>query len=94
MNILKKLFSPPTLKSHFYEFSVRCKRCGEIVAGQVNLSNDPSLEFDEDKKPYYICRKVLIGSGRCFQSIEVIFHFNEQREVKSREITGGEFLLV
>jgi hypothetical protein len=71
---------------------VRCKRCGEIVAGQVNLSNDPSLEFDENNKPYYVCRKVLIGSGHCFQSIEAHFKFDEDRRLLEREVMGGEFV--
>ena len=92
MNILKKLFSPSVPQSRFYDFFVRCKRCGEIVAGQVNLSNDPSLEFDENDKPYYVCRKVLIGSGHCFQSIEAHFKFDENRRLLERQVTGGEFV--
>ncbi len=93
MSFLKKLFSlPPSNYGRFYEFSVKCKRCGEIIEGQVNLNNDPSLEFGEKGKPYYVCRKVLVGDKLCFQQIEVVFKFNEQRGVLDKQITGGEFV--
>ena len=93
MIFLKKLFTFPQFNyGRFYTFSVKCKRCGEIIEGQVNLSNDPSLEFDEKGKPYYICRKVLVGDELCFQQIEAIFKFNEQRGVLEKQITGGEFV--
>jgi hypothetical protein len=93
MSFLKKLFSPPPSNyGRFYTFSVKCKRCGEIIEGQVNLNNEPSLDFDEKEKPYYVCRKVLVGDKLCFQQIEVVFKFNEQRGVLDRQITGGEFV--
>jgi hypothetical protein len=37
-------------------------------------------------------RKVLIGSGRCFQPIEVKLTFDANRNIISREITGGDFI--
>jgi hypothetical protein len=93
MDFLKKLFSsPPSNPGKFYDFSVKCKRCGEIIHGQVNVNNDPSVEYDEQGKPYYICRKVLIGDKLCFQQIEVNFKFNEQRGLLDRQISGGEFV--
>ena len=93
MNFFKKLFTqPPSNPGRFYTFAVKCKRCGEIIHGQVNVNNDPSLEFDENGKTYFTCRKVLVGSGHCFQQIEVIFKFNEARGLLDRQITGGEFV--
>jgi hypothetical protein len=93
MNFLKKVFtSPPSNSGKFYNFSVKCKRCGEIIHGQVNVNNEPSVEYDENGKPYYICRKVLIGEKLCFERIEVVFKFNEQRGLLDRQITGGEFV--
>ncbi|MFH1524039.1 MAG: hypothetical protein ABIF04_03665 [Chloroflexota bacterium] len=93
MSFLKQLFSPfPSNYGRFYNFSVKCKRCSETIEGQVNLGNDPSLEFDEQGKPYYVCRKVLVGNKLCFQKIEVIFKFNEQHGVLEKQITGGEFV--
>jgi hypothetical protein len=93
MNFFKKLFTqPPSNSGTFHMFTVKCKRCGEIIQGQVNVNNEPSLEFDAKGKPYYICRKVLIGEKLCFQQIEVVFKFNEQRGLLDRQITGGEFV--
>ena len=93
MNLLKKLFSPsPFTQTPFHKFEVKCNRCGEVIQGQVNVYNDPSLEVTEDGRAFYLCRKVLMGSGHCFQQIEVLFKFNEERETLGREITGGEFV--
>jgi hypothetical protein len=93
MNFFKKLITPrPSNSGNFHLFAVKCKRCGEIIHGQVNVNNDPSLEYDGDGKPYYVCRKVLVGSQLCFQPIEVIFKFNDLRGLLDRQITGGEFV--
>lgn len=93
MKFLAKLFSPqPSNYGRTYDFTVRCKRCGETISNQINLSNEPSLEFDENGKSFYLCRKVLIGPGPCFQQIEAIFKFNEQRGLLERQISGGEFV--
>jgi hypothetical protein len=93
MNFLKKLFTPrPATWGTFHYFTVKCKRCGELIEGRVNVNNEPSLEYDEKGRPYYICRKVLIGSGHCFQQIEVVFKFNVDRGVIEQHITGGEFV--
>jgi len=92
MSIFKNLFSHPHPTGTFYPFSVKCKRCGETIQGQVNVNNEPSLELDDNGKPYYKCRKVLIGNGYCFQQIEVVFKFDEGRRVLDRKISGGEFV--
>jgi hypothetical protein len=90
MNFFKNLFSPPV--GIFYPFSVKCKRCGEIIRGRVNVNNEPSLELDEKRKPYYTCRKVLIGSKHCFQQIEVVFKLDEGRHVLDKIISGGDIV--
>jgi len=91
-NFLRAL-TPSTPHGAFYDYSVQCKRCSEVLHGQVNVNNDPSLEFDENDKPYYLCRKVLMSSeGKCFQQIEVVFKFDENRRVLGKEITGGVFV--
>jgi hypothetical protein len=93
MNFFKKLFTPPPSNSgKFHVFAVKCSRCGEVVHGQVNVNNDPSREYDEEGKSYFICRKVLMGNQMCFQRIEAIFKFNEDRGLLDRQITGGEFV--
>jgi hypothetical protein len=92
MNIFKRFFSSPHPTGTMHPFLVKCKRCGETIQGQINVNNEPSLELDEKGKPYYTCRKVLIGSGHCFQRIEVVFKFDENRRVLDQEITGGDFI--
>ena len=92
MSFFKNLFSPPRRTGTYYPFSVKCKRCGETIQGQVNVNNEPSLELDEKGKPFFICRKVLIGNGHCFQQIEVVFKFDEGRHVLEQTIHGGEFV--
>jgi hypothetical protein len=93
MNFFSKLLKPrPSNKGKFYNFAVKCKRCGEIIHGQVNVYNEPSLEYDEKSRPYFVCRKVLVGNQLCFQQIEVVFKFNEPRGLLDQQITGGEFV--
>ena len=92
MNFLKNIFSPPSSKGTFYSFTVKCKRCGESIQGQVNVYNEPSMELDEKGKSIYTCRKVLIGNGHCFQQIEILFIFDQGKNVLDRKIHGGEFV--
>jgi formylmethanofuran dehydrogenase subunit E len=92
MGFLRNLFSPPHQIGAFYNFSVKCKRCGETVRGQVNLRNEPSLNLNDKGKSFYTCRKVLIGAGHCFQQIEVIIKFDQERRVLERKIIGGSFI--
>lgn len=92
MDFLKKLlgglFAAPKRE---YVFSVRCARCGEIIEGRVDLSNDLSVEY-QDGGDVYRVRKVLIGQNRCFQRVEAELKFNEKRELIEKQIAGGEFV--
>jgi len=90
MEFFKRWFSAPG--SSLSDITVQCSRCGEIIHGHINLSNDPSLEYDEAGNASYLCRKVLMGSGHCFQQVEVVFHFNQDHKLISKEITGGKFV--
>ncbi len=93
MNFFNKIFAArPSNPGKFHIFAAKCSRCGEIIHGQVNVNNDPSQEYDENGKPYFVCRKVLVGNQLCFQRIEVLFKFNEARGLLDRQITGGEFV--
>jgi hypothetical protein len=92
MDFLKKLFSgaPAKHEKRYYTFNVKCKRCGEVIEGRVDLDNDVSLG---DSGVAYFARKVLMGdSGRCFQQIEVVMKFTSTRELIEREIQGGTFV--
>ena len=93
MNFLQKIFGSPSAKpeKRYYNFSTKCLRCGEIVASRVDLDNDLSVEYEEGGDIYH-SRKVLIGSGICFQRIEVEFKFTPERELIGQHIIGGEFI--
>ena len=90
MGFLKKLFGggKSSSGSDFYIFSVTCDRCGETIPGKVNLNNDLSLD---DQGGYYV-RKVLMGSGHCFQQIQMEFWFSSTKEVTDKQIEGGKFV--
>jgi len=72
---------------------VRCHKCGEAIRTRIDLGHDLTPTYsDEGRVTSYSLRKVLIGSRRCFEPIEVRLTFDAQRRVSSREITGGEFI--
>ncbi len=91
MSFLKKLFSetPPKPEKHYYTFNVKCRRCGEIIEGRIDLDNDLSLDEDGNS---YIVRKGLIGANRCFQQIEVEMTFTSDRKLIEKQIQGGTFV--
>ena len=93
MNLLQKLFgsSPASPQKHNYTFSVKCRRCGEIIEGRVDLNNDLSVEYEEGGD-VYSARKILMGENKCFQRMEVELKFTSSRELLERHITGGEFI--
>ena len=93
MSFLQKLFGGSSAKpeKRYYTFSVQCLRCGETVSGRVDLDNDPSVEYEESGEVYH-ARKVLMGTGRCFQRIEVEFKFTPARSLIEQQVSGGEFV--
>ena len=93
MGFLKKLYSGEPVKpeKHFYTFNVKCNRCGEIIEGRVDMDNDLSLEYEDDRSVYFV-RKGLIGNNRCFQQIEVEMKFTSTRELIEQQVQGGTFV--
>jgi hypothetical protein len=93
MGFLKNLFSgtPAKPEKRHYVFTVKCNRCGEIIEGRVDLDNDLSVEY-EDNRDVYFARKGLIGGGHCFQQIEVELKFDSSRKLLEQQATGGEFI--
>lgn len=91
MDLLKKLFSGGSARpsADFFPLRVKCNRCGETVEGRVNMANDLSLT---DNDSGYHVRKVLMGSGRCFQQIEVELRFDASRKLLEKSIHGGIFI--
>lgn len=94
MNLLKRLanlFNPARPPAPEYWIFARCHRCGEVLKARVNLNNDLSVDY-EDKTTTFFCRKVLTGESRCFQRIEVELTFDQNHNLMSREIQGGQFI--
>ncbi len=91
MDLLKKLFSGGSTRPSvdFFPIHVQCSRCGETVEGRVNMANDLSLTDEGDG---YFVRKVLMGSGHCFQQIEVELRFDGNRKLLEKSIHGGTFI--
>ncbi|MBC7878119.1 MAG: hypothetical protein H7Y59_13195 [Anaerolineales bacterium] len=93
MSFFKRFFGGASSKpeKRYYTFSVKCKRCGEVIEGRVDLDNDLSVEY-ESGRDVYIGRKVLMGDNKCFQRMEVDFKFTYNRELIEQEVKGGEFV--
>jgi hypothetical protein len=93
MSFLKKLFGGSSNKpqKHYYAFSVKCRRCGEVIEGRVDLDNDLSVEYEGDSEIFY-SRKGLMGTERCFQRMEAEFKFSSDRSLIEQQVTGGEFV--
>jgi hypothetical protein len=93
MGFLKNLFrgTPARPEKRYYVFRVKCNRCGEIIEGRVDLDNDLSLEFEDNRSVYFV-RKGLMGSNRCFQQIEVELRFASSRELVEQQAQGGTFM--
>lgn len=91
MGFLKKLFGGPSAQpqKRYYIFQVKCRRCGEIIEGRIDLDNDLSLGDEGDN---YIVRKGLIGANRCFQQIEVEMTFTQARTLIDKSVAGGTFV--
>ena len=94
MSFLKKLgslFSTPAGDNRSLWLYVKCDKCGEILKGRVDLYNDLSIQYeDSGRKSSYYCRKVFVGSNRCYQPIEVELNFNKSRQLSGEEIRGGK----
>ena len=91
MGFLKNLFGgggSAKPDKRYYVFHVKCKRCGEVLEGRIDLDNDLSLN---DEGNGYFARKTLMGGKRCFQQIEVELNFDSARQLLEKTITGGQF---
>ena len=93
MGFLKNLFGGVTAKpeKRYYVFQVKCNRCSEIIEGRVDLDNDLSVEYEGDRDVYF-ARKGIMGSGHCFQQIEVEMKFTSSRELIEQQAKGGTFV--
>jgi hypothetical protein len=96
MSFLKKLgslFSAPARDNRSLWLYVKCDKCGEILKGRVDLYNDLSVQYeDSGRQSSYFCRKVFMGSNRCYQPIEVELSFDKNRQLSDEEIRGGKIV--
>jgi hypothetical protein len=96
MNFLKKIgkfLSASPDKTPAYWLYVQCNHCGEKIKTRINLYNDLSLQYGEKNgKDTYFCRKVIIGTQRCYRQVEVELNFDRNRKLLDRQITGGTFI--
>ena len=89
---IKKILIPDRDDRNYW-FFVQCDFCREILQGRIDLYNHLSIRYGEGKdKPHYYCRKVIIGSNRCYRPIEVEITFDCNRKVLDRQIKGGKFV--
>ena len=96
MNILQqltKLFTAQGGEGNIHREYVRCFRCKETLVVRVNLDNELTPQYGEGEGEFYV-RKGILGSGknRCFQTVEVELYFNLEKQLISRNISGGEFI--
>lgn len=92
---LSRLFSPSSQRVEDAScwIEVCCSRCGEVIRARVDLRNDLSIDYDEKGGVSgYHCRKVLIGSGRCYQQIEVALSFGPDHRLSSQDVRGGKLM--
>jgi hypothetical protein len=97
MSLLKKflkLFALPSpVAANMMIVTVRCSKCSEVIQTRINLSNDLSVEYgDVEADTRYTCRKVLVGEARCYQPVEVILTFDQNRKLIDRKVKGGTFV--
>jgi hypothetical protein len=89
---LSAIFKSPASDRNYW-FYVKCDHCQEILKGRVDMHNHLSIRYGEGKSGNtYFCRKVMIGSKRCFKPIEVEFTFDTARKLIDRHAKGGEFV--
>ena len=57
------------------------------------MRNDLSIAYDDSGgRDHYFCRKVVMGSGLCFQKIEIELTFDTERNLQDRKVSGGKFI--
>lgn len=95
MGIFNKLFSTfgSSENRRNYWYFVKCNNCKEVLKGRIDMQNDLSLVYSSEKnKTSYYCRKVLVGSNRCFRPMEAEFFFDSDRRLLDSKIHGGQFV--
>jgi len=89
---LSAIFKSPSSDKNYW-FYIQCDHCHEILKGRVDMHNHLSIQYGEGKSGNtYFCRKVMIGSKRCYKPIEVEFTFDTSRKLLDRQVKDGKFV--
>jgi hypothetical protein len=71
-----------------YWIYVRCRKCGEVIKTRVDLLNNLS----QNDEGGYTASKTLVGNRLCFERIEVVLTFDENRRLIGQDIARGDFI--
>ncbi|MCC6804113.1 MAG: hypothetical protein IT319_14620 [Anaerolineae bacterium] len=90
MQFLKRLFGgvgggDDSAGLYYY---IRLKGSDEVVRVRINRNNDLSLA--DDGKTFWVHKMVMGTKG--FQRAEVDLYFNQNRQLSSSEISGGDLV--
>ncbi len=88
LNTMKSFFTGGSPAATDYWVYARCQRCGEVIKTRIDLQNSLSAQ-DEGG---YVTHKTLVGNRRCFQRIEVILYFDEQRRPTGADVINGDLV--
>ncbi|MCE5330480.1 hypothetical protein LLG07_09165 [bacterium] len=86
--------SPSSLNGNLLKLKVKCKRCSEEITIDLRKTSDFSRVYEEDNPPAksaFFLRKEILGN-KCNNLIYVTEYFDENFNLISKEIEGGEFL--
>jgi len=87
LEAMKSLFGGGGDEAGYWVY-VRCARCGEAIKTRIDLQRDLSARDEGGFKVH----KTMVGSGRCFERIEVDLTFDDDRRLVERQIARGEFI--
>lgn len=92
MNFLKNLFGGGSngdrgadndIGLYYY---VQPRGCEEVVKVRIDPRNDLSI----NEEGGYWVRKIVRGTYRCFNPVELTLYYNDKREIKRYEIDKGK----
>lgn len=91
MNFLKNLFGGGSGGQYADDgiyIYVRPRGCEEVIQVRLNPRNDLSRHEDGG----FFVRKIARGNHRCFNPVDMTLYFNDNRQLTSNDISGGELV--
>lgn len=92
MNLLKKLFGGGGggFQQSGMFFYIRSRRSGEIIELRLDM-NQLTPDYENERVSGYFTHKTLVGQ-RSFERLEADFHFDPNKRLVEKTVTGGEFV--